>query len=47
MEAYKGEIWAENRLGKAPPSGERPILGARFVVRIPAKPDHWRPDEED
>jgi len=46
VEAYKGEIWAENRLGKAPPNGERPILGARFVVRIPAKPEHWRPDEE-
>jgi two-component system, OmpR family, sensor histidine kinase ChvG len=46
VEAYKGEIWAENRFGKAPPIGERPILGARFVVRIPAKPEHWRPDEE-
>jgi two-component system, OmpR family, sensor histidine kinase ChvG len=46
VEAYKGEIWAENRLGKAPPNGERPVLGARFVVRIPAKPEHWRPDEE-
>jgi two-component system, OmpR family, sensor histidine kinase ChvG len=48
VEAYKGEIWAENRLGKAPPNGgERPVLGARFYVRIPAKPEHWRPDEED
>jgi two-component system, OmpR family, sensor histidine kinase ChvG len=46
VEAYKGEIWAENRFGKAPPIGERPVLGARFVVRIPAKPEHWRPDEE-
>jgi two-component system, OmpR family, sensor histidine kinase ChvG len=46
VEAYKGEIWAENRLGKAPPNGERPVLGARFVVRIPVKPEHWRPDEE-
>ena len=47
VEAYKGEIWAENRLGKAGPNGERPVLGARFIVRIPAKPEDWRPDEED
>ena len=46
VEAYKGEIWAENRLGKAQPDGARPVLGARFVVRIPAMPEHWRPDEE-
>jgi two-component system, OmpR family, sensor histidine kinase ChvG len=46
VEAYKGEIWAENRLGRTQANGERPILGARFVVRIPSKPEHWRPDEE-
>jgi two-component system sensor histidine kinase ChvG len=46
VEAYKGEIWAENRLGKTRPDGERPVLGARFVVRIPAMSEHWRPDVE-
>ncbi|MFW6076395.1 MAG: stimulus-sensing domain-containing protein [Hyphomicrobiales bacterium] len=46
VEAYKGEIWAENRLGKAEPDGSRPVLGARFVVRIPAMPEHWQPDRE-
>jgi two-component system sensor histidine kinase ChvG len=46
VEAYKGEIWAENRLGKPRPDGERPVLGARFVVRIPAMSEHWRPDVE-
>ena len=46
VEAYKGEIWAENRYGKALANGERPVLGARFVVRIPAMPDHWRAEEE-
>jgi two-component system, OmpR family, sensor histidine kinase ChvG len=46
VEAYKGEIWAENRHGKTQPDGTRPVLGARFVVRIPAMPEHWRADEE-
>lgn len=46
VEAYKGEIWAENRYGKAQANGDRPVLGARFVVRIPAMPEHWRPEEE-
>jgi two-component system sensor histidine kinase ChvG len=46
VEAYKGEIWAENRYGKPQLDGVRPVLGARFVVRIPAMPEHWRPDEE-
>jgi two-component system, OmpR family, sensor histidine kinase ChvG len=44
--ACKGEIWAENRTGKPHPDGVRPVLGARFVVRIPAMPGDWRPDEE-
>jgi two-component system, OmpR family, sensor histidine kinase ChvG len=46
VEAYKGEIWAENRYGKPQSDGARPVLGARFVVRIPAMPEHWRPDVE-
>jgi two-component system sensor histidine kinase ChvG len=36
VEAHKGRIWAENRLGKADDKGEKPVLGARFLVRIPA-----------
>ncbi|PZF76485.1 histidine kinase [Aestuariivirga litoralis] len=36
VDAHKGRIWAENRLGKPDESGEKPILGARFTVRIPA-----------
>ncbi len=36
VEAHGGKIWAENRLGNAEPDGEAPILGARFVVRLPA-----------
>jgi two-component system sensor histidine kinase ChvG len=36
VEAHRGRIWAENRLGPARPDGERPCLGARFVVRLPA-----------
>jgi two-component system, OmpR family, sensor histidine kinase ChvG len=39
VDAHKGRIWAENRYGKAETGGERPILGARFVVRIPAVGD--------
>ncbi len=41
VEAHKGRIWAENRLGKAEGEAERPILGARFIVRIPALPEGW------
>jgi two-component system, OmpR family, sensor histidine kinase ChvG len=36
VEAHKGRIWAENRTGKVIDDGEREILGARFVVRLPA-----------
>ncbi len=43
VEAHKGRIYAENRLGKANDKGEKPILGARFVVRIPALPEGWTP----
>ena len=35
VDAYKGRIWAENLEGRAGPDGTRPILGARFIVRIP------------
>jgi two-component system, OmpR family, sensor histidine kinase ChvG len=40
-EAHKGRIWAENRLGKAVGEEERLVLGARFIVRIPAMPEGW------
>ena len=43
VEAHKGRIWAENRLGKADATGERTILGARFIVRLPAVPEDWVP----
>ncbi len=36
VEAHKGRVWAENRLGRATADGERPILGARFLVQLPA-----------
>lgn len=36
IEAHRGSIHAENRNGPAGPDGERPRLGARFVVRLPA-----------
>ncbi|MCX7320081.1 MAG: stimulus-sensing domain-containing protein, partial [Hyphomicrobiales bacterium] len=36
VEAHGGTIWAENRIGATSPDGELPVLGARFVVRLPA-----------
>ena len=36
IEAHGGRIWAENRLGPPDEDGERPVAGARFVVRLPA-----------
>ena len=47
VEAHRGRIWAENRYGRAPQGQtERPVLGARFMVRIPALPEDWTaPDE--
>ena len=45
VDAHKGHIWAENRYGKAPEGAEKPILGARFVVRLPAVADDWTPPE--
>ena len=45
VDAHKGRIWAENRIGKAPEGVEKPVLGARFVVRLPAVADDWTPPE--
>jgi two-component system, OmpR family, sensor histidine kinase ChvG len=36
VEAHGGRIWVENRLGVAAGDGEAKILGARFIVRLPA-----------
>jgi len=36
VEAHSGKIWAENRIGPVTADGEVPVLGARFVVRLPA-----------
>ncbi len=36
IEAHGGSIWAENRMGPPGDDGERGVLGARFVVRLPA-----------
>jgi two-component system, OmpR family, sensor histidine kinase ChvG len=47
VEAHRGRIWAENRFG--PPTGlggERQVLGAVFIVRIPALADDWEPHDE-
>jgi two-component system sensor histidine kinase ChvG len=41
VEAHKGRIWAENRYGRPDATGLRPLLGARFTVRIPAIGDDW------
>ncbi|MFO1032798.1 MAG: sensor histidine kinase [Hyphomicrobiales bacterium] len=38
VEAHKGRIWAENREGQAKNDAPRPVLGARFSVRLPALP---------
>ena len=45
IDAHKGRIWAENRLGRAIGDAEKPVLGARFIVRLPAVPDDWTPPE--
>jgi two-component system sensor histidine kinase ChvG len=37
VEAHGGKLWAENRHGVAHTEGEpAPVLGARFIVRLPA-----------
>ncbi|MBI2718523.1 MAG: stimulus-sensing domain-containing protein [Rhizobiales bacterium] len=43
VEAHRGRIWAENRHGKIDANGERPVQGARFLVRIPAVGDDRAP----
>jgi len=37
VEAHAGRMWAENRLSVSMPDEAPAILGARFVVRLPAK----------
>ncbi|WP_342640595.1 stimulus-sensing domain-containing protein [Rhodoligotrophos ferricapiens] len=34
VEAHRGRIWAENRYGPGRITEERPVLGARFIVRL-------------
>jgi two-component system sensor histidine kinase ChvG len=36
VEAHRGRIWAENRLGPPEADGDQQRLGARFVVSLPA-----------
>jgi two-component system, OmpR family, sensor histidine kinase ChvG len=36
IEAHNGRVWAENRHGPADPDGKPAVVGARFVVRLPA-----------
>jgi two-component system, OmpR family, sensor histidine kinase ChvG len=37
VEAHGGRIWAENRMAPAAPGAAPKVLGARFVVRLPAE----------
>jgi len=36
VDAHGGAIWVENRTGSLGPDGESKVLGARFIVRLPA-----------
>jgi two-component system sensor histidine kinase ChvG len=36
VDAHGGAIWVENRIGPPGPDGEPVVLGARFIVRLPA-----------
>jgi two-component system, OmpR family, sensor histidine kinase ChvG len=36
VEAHGGAIWVENRIGPPTADGTRKVLGARFIVRLPA-----------
>ena len=36
VEAHDGRLWVENRLGSASPDSPPLVLGARFIVRLPA-----------
>ncbi len=46
VEAHRGTIYAENRLGSPGPDGRRQVLGARFVVRLPAMPGDWHASDD-
>ncbi len=41
VEAHKGRIWAENREGRTAADGTKPVLGARFTVRLPTLAADW------
>jgi two-component system sensor histidine kinase ChvG len=43
VEAHGGRIWAENRMGRAGPGAEPPVLGARLAVRLPVR-EAMQPD---
>ena len=45
VEAHKGRIWAENRYGQADAPADKPVVGARFTVRIPAVSEDWTPPD--
>ena len=47
VEAYGGKIAATNRFGEPDIDGIRPVLGARFTVRLPALPAGWKPSNDD
>jgi two-component system sensor histidine kinase ChvG len=36
VDAHDGSVWVENRTGALGPDGEPKVLGARFIVRLPA-----------
>ena len=45
VEAHAGRMWAENRMSVSTPHEPPAVLGARFVVRLPAAPrlNDWSP----
>jgi two-component system, OmpR family, sensor histidine kinase ChvG len=42
VEAHKGRIWVENRMSRVLQNGEHKVLGARFIVRLPAHMEEAR-----
>lgn len=36
VEAHGGSIWLENRIGSPEADGTPTVIGARFIVRLPA-----------
>ena len=36
VEAHDGRIWVENRMARRPTADAPQVLGARFIVRLPA-----------